>query len=459
MSLKRFHRSDVITNTIKAYPQSEFTIFDGVVYYNQIPVQTGSRNRATWPHKSEGVPRNVRNVQNGYLSLYEYNIDRPYRAPVATETQDSYLFPWDIPEEGEVDTRIPSTGRIFPWISKQSAGASWKTVGQTSYNNEFAFGDILIGSYPLSASITREYTSSAFTNNELYNAHFVSLRNKLNYYGAMSKYYLVSSSAGDLNGGFKSGSVNGTNNPVNFLFIPSIFYGTKVKPGSVSLKWFYTGSLIGELRDENQNGELIQVGPIGSVQSGNVAGVIMYNEGVVMLTGSWDLTSNALYGPTRTITVPNKSPYPGSGGGTASPSWIRYGAGANDGWSDAGGSYGNASFNLNFKGQTETQVVTMFAHARKGEINYSNNPTFLEYGQEKIFMTSSTIYQESSDQKLKNFVSSSYVLYDAPFKRQVIISQVAIYDSNRNLIGVATLGDPVVKEDDQAYTFKMKIDI
>ena len=101
----------------------------------------------------------------------------------------------------------------------------------------------------------------------------------------------------------------------------------------------------------------------------------------------------------------------------------------------------------------------MFAHARKGEINYSNNPTFLEYGQEKIFMTSSTIYQESSDQKLKNFVSSSYMLYDAPFKRQVIISQVAIYDSNRNLIGVATLGDPVVKEDDQAYTFKMKIDI
>ena len=455
MSLKRFHRSDVITNTIKAYPQVEFTIYDGLVYYNQIPVQTGSRN--TDPTNSPST--NVRNVQDGYLNLHEFNIDRPYRAPVASETQESYIFPWDPPESDEPDTRIPSTGRIFPWISKNSAGASWKTVGKTSYNNEFAFGDILLGTYPLSASITREFTSSAFTNNNLYNAHFVSLKNKMNYYGSMSKHYLVSSSMGDKMGGFVSGSTNGSNNPINFIFVPSIFYGTKIKPGSISLKMFYTGSLIGELKDEKENGELIQVGPQGSVRSSSVAGVVMYNEGVVILTGSWDLTSNAAFGPSRTITVPLKSPYPGSGDGTAVPSWLRYGAGANDGWSDDGGTYGKISFNLKFKGQTETQVVTMFAHAKKGEINYSNNPTFLEYGQEKLFMTSSTIYQESSEQRLKNFVSSSYLLYDAPFKRQVFISQIGIYDANKNLIGVATLGNPVLKEDDQAYTFKIKLDI
>ena len=46
---------------------------------------------------------------------------------------------------------------------------------------------------------------------------------------------------------------------INLISIPSIFYGTKIKPGSVSLKWNFTGSMIAELRDTKENGELIQV--------------------------------------------------------------------------------------------------------------------------------------------------------------------------------------------------------
>ena len=34
---------------------------------------------------------------------------------------------------------------------------------------------------------------------------------------------------------------------------------------------------------------------------------------------------------------------------------------------------------INFEGQTDIQVYTMFAKAGKGEANYSNNPTFLQY--------------------------------------------------------------------------------
>ena len=43
--------------------------------------------------------------------------------------------------------------------------------------------------------------------------------------------------------------------------------------------------------------------------------------------------------------------------------------------------------------------------------------------------------------------------------RDSIISKVAIYDEKRNLIGVATLANPVRKTEDRQYTFKLKLDL
>ena len=73
--------------------------------------------------------------------------------------------------------------------------------------------------------------------------------------------------------------------------VPSIFYGREIQKGTVDLKFYISGTLVGELKDERENGELIQVGPTGSVYSGSTAGVVLYNEGVMILTGSWDLTA------------------------------------------------------------------------------------------------------------------------------------------------------------------------
>lgn len=215
-----------------------------------------------------------------------------------------------------------------------------------------------------------------------------------------------------------------------------------------------TGTLIGELKDQNQNGELIQTGPYGSEGSGNVAGVVLYDEGFLLLTGSWSLNSSAI-----AMTSGSTS--------RSDPSWLFYGAGANDGvtqvsTSGAGvvtSSYVSAAFDMTFKGQTDTQVMTMFAHARRGEANYSNNPTFLEYGQEKLFFTSSNIYEQTSSLKIKNTVSSSYGDYDEPFKKQVYISKIGIYDKNKNLIAVASLSNPILKKEDQDISFKMKLDV
>ena len=174
---------------------------------------------------------------------------------------------------------------------------------------------------------------------------------------------------------------------------------------------------------------------------------MLYDEGFILLTGSWDLSSTQLYLKDASTLV--------------NPSWLYYGVGANDGLDQTTlqPNYVTASYNLDFKGHTETQVVTMYAHARRGETNYSNNPTFLEYGQDMNEYTSSHVYEQRSDITIKNTVSSSHSDYSASFQRQVFVSRITVYDKLKNLIGVATLSNPILKKEDQDISFKIKLDI
>ena len=90
----------------------------------------------------------------------------------------------------------------------------------------------------------------------------------------------------------------------------------------------------------------------------------------------------------------------------------------------------SASFSITFEGETKTQVMTMYAHARRGEANYSNNPTFIKYGQQEMKYTSSHVYEENPNRLMKNTVSSAYGTgaiasgYTASFQRQVYILKI-----------------------------------
>ena len=407
MAFKKFNEKDIILNSLKTYPRCEFVVFDGKAYYNNRPSQSGS------------FANNVLNVPSGHISLYEINIDK---------SDDYNAF-------------------IYPFITKQSSNADFRTVSTSTYSTAFAYGDVMKGSYPMSASITRELMDTAgerntgvdvndgttFSTDPVY-PHFYALKNRLNFYGSRSKHYLVSSSYGN-----KSEQV------INLISVPSIFFGDRIKPGTLSLKWYVTGSLIAELQDTKRNGELIEVS--GS-NTGLVAGVALYDEGFLLLTGSWDLSSNSI------ALVKDSA----SG---VTPKWIYFGAGANDEVSvgTTSATYLSASFNLSFEGSNEIQTMTMFAHAKKGEVNFSNNPTYYTQGQSLLQRTSSQLYEENPDRTIKNTVSSSYSDYESPFERQVYISRVAIYDESRNLIGVATLANPVLKKEDEDLTFKLKLDI
>tara|TARA_R100000458_G_C8255981_1_gene232121 strand:+ start:40 stop:1359 length:1320 start_codon:yes stop_codon:yes gene_type:complete len=439
MSLKKFGDQDVFLNTMKAYPRVYFTIYDGDIYYNGIPNQSGTMTM----YKTGGVADIRSNLEmgttasSGFLSLYEYNIDRPD------------VFTGRTVGAFEVKDR----GIIYPFITKDSARSSFRTAtgfqatDTTTYQNEFAYADVITGSYPLKASITREYIATPSSSAGTYNSHYMALRNRLNFYEARSSHYAVKSSTWPTSGWNKNLQA------LNLVSVPSIFYGTKIKPGTVSLKFYYSGSLIGELQDTRQNGELIQMTSGSSAgnptngHSGSVAGVVLYDEGFFLLTGSWGLNGESVtFRP---------------GGGANVPRWVDFAAGAQDGANTrtTAATFSSASFDISFKGHTETQVMTMFAHAKRGQVNYSNNPTFLTYGQARVAFSSSAVYEESSDIIIKNTVSSSHVGYNAPFKRQVYISRIGIYDDKKNLIGIATLANPVLKEDDRDYAFKIKLDI
>jgi hypothetical protein len=206
-----------------------------------------------------------------------------------------------------------------------------------------------------------------------------------------------------------------------------------------------------EVRDTKQNGELIEVTSSNSTGNGLVAGVVMYDEGVIILTGSWDVDPE--------VDLPLITGR--SGGGDVKPKWIYFGAGGNDAIERerADVAFASASFGINFEAETHTQVYTMFAKASRGQANFSNNPTFITKDQPYLLKSGSHIFEENPSRTIKNIASSSFASHNESFKRQVYISRVGIYDEDKNLIGVATLSSPVLKEEDNDVTFKMKLDI
>jgi len=453
MSLKKFGRSDVIRNAMRAYPHSSFLVYSSSVYYDHRPIEAGGFNGTDILSASGG------------LSLFEYNVDRSGSTTFKTDfTEIITRNPAGIVVSGDNPPIIPY---VFKAGNKQFLKPNSRTLsidsvtgnrtgGIQEVSDDYArmsIGSALTGSsYPMSASITRELMTNAggislFINSDgntiidsngdtqgrPNHRHYYGLRNSLNFYGTRSPHYFVEYSAS------VAGQWNKDEQDINLISVPKIFYGSRIKPGSLSLKFYITGSLVGELKDTKYNGELIQVGPEGSNGSGSVAGVAMYEEGFLLLTGSWDLTDGESYDFDSSTTG----------------SWNRFACGANDGISCTT----SASFDLSFKGHTETQVLTMFAHARRGEVNYSNNPTFLDYGQDRLQLTSSNVYLENDAVTIKNTVSSSYTGFDAPFERQVYVSRVAIYDDDKKLIGVATLANPVLKKEAQDLSFKLKLDI
>ena len=116
---------------------------------------------------------------------------------------------------------------------------------------------------------------------------------------------------------------------------------------------------------------------------------------------------------------------------------------------------------MTFNGTNYVPTVTMLAHAEKGELNNSNNPTWVSYSQvsgSKLPSTGSSGFVENSLLEIKNTVKSPHSGAIAQFEKHTYISKVGIFDENKNLIGIAKVATPVKKTEQRNYTFKLKLD-
>lgn len=437
MSLYKFDKNDIFRNVIKAHPQSEFFVYNSRIYINNQMNISGAFTGSQF-----GAP-------TGFVSLFEYNVDRKEVTTGRTIGQDA----------------VPDTGLIYPFVIKSSEHTSFKTMKEEDYGAK-AYGAYLSGSYRLTASISRQYfptnhfadlstqNNSKFVENTslvsisehaddvrntLSGSRISALRQTLDFYRRLSPHYAYSSSFGD-----KSKQV------VNLISIPSIVYGSSIKKGTVDLKYYLTGTLIGRLQDTRQNGELIET--TGS-SVGSIAGVVLYNEGFVLLTGSWNMDDASIDYIGNNVS-----------GDKSNSKWVFFGVGAQDSTASAdnGGSLApsraSASFLASFQGTHYVPTLTMLAHARKGHLNHSNNPTYIRYGQNNTF-TSGTHFYREPELEIKNVVSSSYSNPTASFAKHTYISQVGIYDEHKRLIAVANVSKPVKKLEERDFTFKLKLDL
>ena len=211
MSLYKFNRNDIFTNRMKTHPRSRFVINDKKIFLgNEIEIM-----------KPSGL-ETIKDVPQGHISLYEMNINRD------NNTQEL----------------------IYPFITKQGTLDSFKTVSTEDFQG-FGYGDIISGSYPLSASISTDYYAQ-----DAERKRVVALRNTFDYYSNISPYYQYSSSL--LN-------IDKSSQEIKLISIPSIFFGSSIKKGSVELNFYYNGQLSSTLKDKSQNGELIQTYSLSGV--------------------------------------------------------------------------------------------------------------------------------------------------------------------------------------------------
>ena len=121
-----------------------------------------------------------------------------------------------------------------------------------------------------------------------------------------------------------------------------------------------------------------------------------------------------------------------------------------------------SAFTLDFSGTNYVPVTTMTAHAPRGELNHSNNPTFIDISSSGnstySYSTSSYSYSENP-LPLKNIVSSSFTNYSSSYKKTTYLSKIGIYDKDGNLIMIASMAKPIKKKAEDEYTFKLTLDI
>ena len=479
MAIFKFDDNDVFINTLVAYPEYSFYMADGVVYIDNRPNISGSHRHPNEDvdHRYEGG--NIFHVKDSFVSLYEYNVNRGSGSitisnPDITKTNliDSQYW-LETTRASETD----ATGSLIrPFVVSDGERVSIRSYKDHEANIEFDYGDLIPGDYNISASLTASHYAS--------NDSTTSMKTRI--VAGKKKFYLSGDSeTGDDD--FVQFSISNTLSKYSFrsphmkmvteeplvernlktcemafIGVPSLFYGKKIKPGTVELNYYITGSLVGTLKDRGRNGELIQTFLTSSHDttrpntSGSVQGIVLYSEGIIILTGSYQLGDDNQINYRSAGTSINKWTHFAS-----DLDHLRFGLDGAQVYARHATSL-SASYELKYQGVSEIPTLMMMAHAKYGELNWSNNPTYLDQTSKNLgqYKVSSSVLYEEFEVSIANTTDTTLTSYTpVEQKKETYITKVAIYDEKRNLIGVASLANPVRKTEDRQYTFKLKIDL
>ena len=428
-----FTSDDLFINRLKAYPEYNIFIYQSRMYVNKETQPNGSggivvydinSNKSTGkilPFVVSGSDKVAFKSQKFQPLVQSYSGDHFAISKYATEEDsavvDSFYGESFVSLDGE-DVLTSSYGSESPIKRKLTFRESTFTTNYYDINS--------VTTQP----VTQTYVSPL-------NVSASALQNVARKYTTMSDHFIFASSS------TRSRSLVSDNNDINFINIPSMYYGSTIKKGSVELNYFITGSKIASCADTNHDGTLI--GTTGSTL-GSVVGLVMYDEGIIMLTSSNPIApsdDNGIY-------------YKGAGGSVPhTGSWIFYGTTLNDGIAHS--TLASASYDLNFKGTNYITSMTMFAHAKKGQLNHSNNPTYRNLNTTRVNQTGSGLIFSEGPSDISNIVSGSFV--SSSFEKTTYISKVHIYDEDGNLIGITSLANPIKKTLQDEFTFKMKLDL
>mgnify|MGYP003111606571 CR=1 FL=1 len=450
MPKKKFGPDDVFFNTVKTYPQYTFSYYFNQAYINNRQEQ-GNR------------------VQSGSVSLFEINVDR--------EQGTDLVQPYVVKGESQFDF-------VFTNVTGN--------VSVQDYN-KLPYATQLTGAYPLTSSIPRERligngSGPTYTKFDILDG--VSFSGSIRKVIALQNVFEANQIRSE-KFNFNEYYLNETIVPNYTIFeeiaspkqkhmtlfsFPEIFKGQRIKPGSVELNFYVTGTLIATAKDTRRNGELIETfGPSSSAKT--VIGAVAYSEGAMLITGNHNLNDTVLdgylcpvTGTTTTAAGPGKVALQAAW--RDNPKWVHFGAYQSFITSSTdlvSGAFGPASssYELKFEGTNVIPTLTMFAHADKNEFNWSNNLTYLDrefatgstYQKMIIAQTGSALYKEKEEMVIKNTISSSFANYSSSYQDQTFISKINIYDEDDILIGTAKLAKPVTKTNSTDYTFKLKIDL
>tara|TARA_Y100001937_G_scaffold128124_1_gene202605 strand:- start:5940 stop:7217 length:1278 start_codon:yes stop_codon:yes gene_type:complete len=420
-----FTDEEIFTNRIKTYPEFNLFVYQGNLYVNKEVPKAGTKG---------GIEvYNINSNRSGDLKVYpfvqanghkqDFRKRNPQPMVKLFSENYGYIGPYEFISSRNF-AGFPAQGTVTSSYSEVVPITRRSTSAVSSYTRSyFDIGSGSTGVGNIALPVTINTTASA-------------LQTAARKYKYNSRHFTFNSPAKELNR-------NLLTSDINFIFIPTVYYGSSIKRGSVILDYYVTGSKIASCHDKKENGELYET--TGSA-SGSVVGIVLYDEGVIMLTGA------VAQGTNNSIQYVSGSP--------STNTWMHYGTTMNDGVvpSLSNRTLASASFGLNFKGTSYVNTLTMLAKAPKGHLNHSNNPTYKKKTapENTIAVTGSGLYYEPSS-KIANVVTSSYT--SASFEKVTYISKIKVYDDNYNLIGVATMAKPIKKTEDKEYIFKLKLDI